>query len=168
MSWLELGLIDGEGRPTRRGRIFSYFQNGEGLAVAAALEEADYPIEEIVFDLANVRAGVRFNDPEGGPSGRLAVLCQRTYRHAECEGYLSMGLPEDYGDGGGEVVRRVVVERGGLQHFLREDLGMGDLERVLTEWRSLMRQIAFAPELDWGRWMELRNRAQELSSLRPK
>ena len=27
MSWLELGLIDGEGRPTRRGRIFSYFQN---------------------------------------------------------------------------------------------------------------------------------------------
>jgi hypothetical protein len=165
MSWLELGLIDGAGRPTRRGRVFSFFQNGEGLAVAAALEELDYPVEDIVFDLANVRAGVRFNDPEGGPGGRLAVLCQRTYRHAECEGYLSMGLPGDYGDGGGEVVRRVVVERGGLQHFLREDIGMGDLERVVTEWRSLMRQIAFAPELDWERWMELRRRAQALSSL---
>ena len=168
MSWLELGLIDGAGRPTRRGRIFSFFQNGEGLAVAAALEELDYPVEDIVFDLANVRAGVRFNDPEGGPGGRLAVLCQRTYRHAECEGYLSMGLPGDYGDGGGEVVRRVVVERGGLQHFLREDIGMGDLERVVTEWRSLMRQIAFAPELDWDRWMELRRRAQELCSLSAK
>jgi superfamily II DNA/RNA helicase len=165
MSWLELGLIDGAGRPTRRGRVFSFFQNGEGLAVAAALEDLDYPVEDIVFDLANVRAGVRFNDPEGGPGGRLAVLCQRTYRHAECEGYLSMGLPGDYGDGGGEVVRRVVVERGGLQHFLREDIGMGDLERVVTEWRSLMRQIAFAPELDWERWMELRRRAQALSSL---
>jgi superfamily II DNA/RNA helicase len=168
MSWLELGLIDGAGRPTRRGRVFSFFQNGEGLAVAAALEELDYPVEDIVFDLANVRAGVRFNDPEGGPGGRLAVLCQRTYRHAECEGYLSMGLPGDYGDGGGEVVRRVVVERGGLQHFLREDIGMGDLERVVTEWRSLMRQIAFAPELDWDRWMELRRRAQELCSLSAK
>ncbi len=164
MSWLELGLIDGAGRPTRRGRIFSFFQNGEGLAVAAALEELDYPIEEIVFDLANVRAGVRFNDPEGGPGGRLAVLCQRTYRHAECEGYLTMGLPGDYGDGGAEVVRRVVVERGGLQGFLREDIGMGDLERVVTEWRSLMRQIAFAPELDWERWMELRQRSRALCS----
>lgn len=168
MSWLELGLIDGEGRPTRRGRIFSFFQNGEGLVVAAALEDLDYPIEDIVFDLANVRAGVRFNDPEGGPSGRLAVLCQRTYRHAECEGYLSMGLPGDYGDRGGEVVRRVIVDQSGFQRFVCEDIGIGDLERVVTEWRSLMRQIAFAPELEWDRWMELRRRAEALCSSVPK
>ncbi len=165
MSWLDLGLIDGRGRPTRRGRIFSFFQNGEGLAVAAALEDGEYAVEDIAFDLANLRAGVRFNDPEGGPAGRLAVLCQRTYRHADCDGYLSMGLPGDYGDGGGDVVRRVVVERGGLQSFLREDLGLGDLERVVTEWRSLMRQISLAPEEDWDRWMALRAVARGLSGL---
>jgi hypothetical protein len=51
-----------------------------------------------------------------------------------------------------------------LQGFLREDIGMGDLERVVTEWRSLMRQIAFAPELDWERWMELRQRSRALCS----
>jgi hypothetical protein len=56
-AWRRLGLIDPEGHPTRRGIIFSYFHHGEGLAVAAALEDAEYPIDELVFDLANLRAG---------------------------------------------------------------------------------------------------------------
>jgi hypothetical protein len=35
-------------------------------------------------------------------------------------------------------------------------LGPGDIDRAIIEWRSLLRQIAHAPELDWARWRELR------------
>ena len=56
-----LGLIDAQALPTRRGIVFSFFNHGEGLAVAAALEAKHYPIEELVYDLANLRAGHRFN-----------------------------------------------------------------------------------------------------------
>jgi hypothetical protein len=31
-------------------------------------------------------------------------------------------------------------------------VGMGDLERALTEWLSLLRQVKQAPELEWDRW----------------
>ena len=35
-TWLRLGLIDDEGYPTQRGIVFSFFHQGEGLALAAA------------------------------------------------------------------------------------------------------------------------------------
>ena len=60
-QWHTLGLIDAQAHPTRRGILFSFFNHGEGLAVAAALEAKHYPIEELVYDLANLRAGHRFN-----------------------------------------------------------------------------------------------------------
>ena len=50
-AWRQLGLIDESGRPTRRGILFSFFNHGEGLAIAAALEHPDYPVEDLVFDL---------------------------------------------------------------------------------------------------------------------
>jgi hypothetical protein len=56
-AWRKLGLIEPNGAPTRRGIIFSFFHHGEGLAVAAALEDENYAIEDLVFDLANLRAG---------------------------------------------------------------------------------------------------------------
>ena len=37
--WYELGLIDQDARPTVRGEIFSFFSRGEGLAIAAAIED---------------------------------------------------------------------------------------------------------------------------------
>ncbi len=41
-AWRRLGLVEGDGTPTERGVLFSFFNNGEGLAVAAALEDGDY------------------------------------------------------------------------------------------------------------------------------
>ena len=50
-AWRKLGLIHADGKVTRRGILFSFFPHGEGLAVAAALEDESYPIEDLVFDL---------------------------------------------------------------------------------------------------------------------
>ena len=68
------GLIEPDGAPTRRGILFSFFHNGEGLAVAAALEDEGYPIEDLVFDLGNLRAGPRFAEDESPLGGRLGAL----------------------------------------------------------------------------------------------
>ena len=76
-AWRRLGLVESDGKPTRRGVVFGFFQGGEGLAIAAALEEATYPIDDLVFDLANIRAGPRFageDAPLGGRLGRSASV----------------------------------------------------------------------------------------------
>jgi len=75
-AWRHLGLVEPDGTPTTRGMIFSFFQGGEGLAVAVALEEETYPIDELVFDLANIRAGPRFAGEDAPMGGRLGILCQ--------------------------------------------------------------------------------------------
>ena len=59
-AWFKLGLIDADCVPTPRGEIFSLFHGGEGLAVAVSLEDETYAVDEIVEDLANLRAGHRF------------------------------------------------------------------------------------------------------------
>ncbi|HXA10504.1 MAG TPA: DEAD/DEAH box helicase, partial [Chthoniobacterales bacterium] len=51
-AWRRLGLVEPDGKPTRRGVLFGFFQSGEGLAIAAALEDETYPIDELIFDLA--------------------------------------------------------------------------------------------------------------------
>src|SRR5262249_21480698 len=75
-AWRHLGLVEADGTPTSRGMIFSFFHGGEGLAVAAALEDETYPISDLVFDLANVRAGPRFFGGDGPIGGRLGGFCQ--------------------------------------------------------------------------------------------
>ena len=42
-AWRKLRLIEESGKPTERGVLFSLFQGGEGLAIAAALEDIHYP-----------------------------------------------------------------------------------------------------------------------------
>ncbi len=155
-AWRRLGLIEPDGRPTRRGVMFSFFQHGEGLAIAAALEDGSYPVEELVFDLANLRAGPRFAGDDSHLAGRLAVVCQTAYERADFPGYLEMGVPPDYGAGAGEAVRLLVREGVSRQSLLTESLRMGDLERAVIEWRSLLRQIAGAPGYDWDRWRALK------------
>src|SRR5207249_4120293 len=76
-AWRHLGLVEPDGTPTTRGMIFSFFHGGEGLAVAVALEDETYPIDELVFDLANIRAGPRFAGEDALMGGRLGILCQR-------------------------------------------------------------------------------------------
>jgi hypothetical protein len=145
-AWRELGLIHPDGTPTSRGTLFSFFQHGEGLAVAAAIEDPTYPIGDLLFDLADLRGGPRFGAEEGGELGRLALCCQRTFGNADFDGYLRFGIPCDYGPGAAEVVRSIVEHRIGSHRLLSETVRTGDIERAVLEWRSLLRHIAHAPD----------------------
>jgi superfamily II DNA/RNA helicase len=160
-SWRQLGLIDPHGVPTRRGILFSFFQHGEGLAVAAALEDESYAIGDLVFDLANLRAGPRFAGDDSPLGGRLGALCQRTYERADLPGYLEMGVPLDYGAGASETIREMLEHHTPRQKLLTESLRSGDLERGLIEWRSVLRHIVWAPDDDWPRWRELKVAAEK-------
>ena len=162
LAWRQLGLIEPDGVPTRRGVIAGLFNHGEGLAVAAALEQEDYPIEELIFDLANLRAGHRFVPEGDNPyGGRLGGVCQRVYARADHPGYLEMGVPPDYGDGAGAVVAEMTRHPPNRHRLLNESLRMGDLERVLIEWRSLLAHVAAAPDYPWGRWRDLKAAAHQ-------
>src|SRR5215472_6242269 len=161
-AWRYLGLVGPEGRPTTRGIIFSFFHGGEGLAIAAALEDEAYPISDLVFDLANVRAGPRFSGEDAPMGGRLGILCQRLYSRADCPGYLTMGVPMQYGAGASEVVRELVADPRSKHKLIGDLLRHGDIERALVEWRSLLHRIVTAPPYPLARWNELKNAAGEL------
>jgi hypothetical protein len=151
--WFSLGLVDEHASPTRRGILFSFFNYGEGLAIAAALEDASYAIEDLVLDLANLRAGHRFGAHESS-SNRLEAACRSAYGLTTHPGYLSRGLPATYGEGAAEIL----FQKGARQNLLKSDdeLRNGDIERARLEWRSMLRHIAHAPDLNWDRWLELK------------
>jgi len=155
-AWRELGLIDDQALPTTRGEIFSFFSRGEGLAVAVALEDRSYPIEELVYDLANLRAGHRFRSLAKSES-RIGLVCRQAFAFKDCPGYLKGGLPLEYGEGATEVLRD-------RRSFLadNEELKAGDLERVSVEWKSLLAMIARGPVLEDERWIALQAQAQSL------
>jgi hypothetical protein len=161
-AWRHLGLVEPDGTPTRRGMIFSFFHGGEGLAVAVALEDESYPIDELVFDLANIRAGPRFTGEDAPLGGRLGILCQRVYHRADYPGYLTMGVPVHYGAGASEVVRALVADPRSRHKLTNELLRHGDIERALVEWRSILRHIVLAPAYPLSRWTELKAAAREL------
>jgi hypothetical protein len=161
-AWRHLGLVEPDGTPTTRGMIFSFFHGGEGLAVAVALEDETYSIDEVVFDLANIRAGPRFAGEDAPMGGRLGILCQRIYGRADYPGYLSMGVPVHYGAGASEVVRTLVADPRSKHKLTSELLRHGDIERALVEWRSILRHIVLAPAYPSSRWTELKAAAEEL------
>jgi hypothetical protein len=161
-AWRDLGLVEPDGTPTARGMIFSFFHGGEGLAVAAALEDETYPIDELVFDLANIRAGPRFAGEDAPLGGRLGILCQQVYGRADYPGYLTMGVPVHYGAGASEVVRALVADPRSRHKLTNELLRHGDIERALVEWRSILRHIVIAPAYPLSRWTELKAAAKEL------
>ncbi|MBO5781777.1 MAG: hypothetical protein J6R08_04860, partial [Opitutales bacterium] len=107
--WLKFGLVDECFKPTMRGRIFSLFNSGEGLAVAAALEDKSYGIREIFYDMANLRAGARFglSSKIRSPSSRLADICRIKYGICDVAGYLHKGIPAGYGEGASEIMRKL-------------------------------------------------------------
>jgi hypothetical protein len=158
-AWRTLGLVEKDGIPTRRGVVFSFFQAGEGLAVAAALDDETYPVEDFVFDLANLRAGPRFAGEDAVFGGRLGILCQRVYGRADHPGYIEMGVPAHYGSGASEVIRELITSPTSRYKFTTESLHHGDIERAMMEWRSLLRHIVGAPDLEWERWMQLKSEA---------
>jgi hypothetical protein len=161
-AWRYLGLVEADGTPTTRGIIFSFFHGGEGLAIAAALEDETYPISDLLFDLANVRAGPRFSGEDTPMGGRLGILCQRLYSRADYPGYLTMGVPMQYGAGASEVVRELVADPRSKHKLIGDLLRHGDIERALVEWRSLLRRIMTAPPYPLPRWNELKKAAGEL------
>jgi superfamily II DNA/RNA helicase len=162
MLWRRLGLVDAAGVPTRRGRIVSFFSQGDGLAVAAALEDESYYIDELVYDLANLDAGFRFAHEENRWGGRLAMVCQRAYGVQNIPGYLENGVPPRYGWGASEVVQGIHKDPLSKSRWVTEFLGAGDIDRVIIEWRSMLRRIAHAPALEWGRWTALQNLARTI------
>jgi superfamily II DNA/RNA helicase len=162
MLWRRLGLVDAAGVPTRRGRVVSFFSQGDGLAVAAALEDVSYHIDELVYDLANLDAGFRFAQEENRWGGRLAMVCQRAYGIQSIPGYLENGVPPGYGWGAAEVVQGIHNDPLSKSKWVREFLGTGDIDRIIIEWRSTLRRIANSPALDWARWTALQKMAQTI------
>jgi superfamily II DNA/RNA helicase len=159
-AWYMLGLIDEDAQPTTRGHVFSQFSRGEGLAVAVALEDESYPVNELVYDLANLRAGHRFR-VWAKTESRLSALCRQAFGFRDCPGYLRNGLPPEYGEGGVDFIR----ERALLQDLSEEEtdeLGSGDVERLMVEWKSLLNLIVHTKGPDIPRWKELQEMAHKL------
>ncbi|MDA1277514.1 MAG: DEAD/DEAH box helicase, partial [Verrucomicrobia bacterium] len=162
LLWRRLGLVDQRGFPTRRGKIVSFFSQGDGLAIAAGLEDESYRLEEMAYDLANLDAGFRFCGDENRWGGRLAMACQQAYGLKSIAGYLENGVPQKYGAGAEQVVASVHINPSNKQLWVTDLLGAGDIDRIIIEWRSLMRRIAHSPEMDWERWMTLRALARTM------
>jgi superfamily II DNA/RNA helicase len=163
LLWRRLGLVDAAGVPSLRGRIVSFFSQGDGLAIAAALEDATYPLDELIYDLANLDAGFRFAGEDINRwGGRLGIVCHEKYGLQSIPGYLENGVPPKYGAGAEQIVASVHKNPLAKQVWITDLLGTGDIDRVIIEWRSLLRQIAHAPELDWPRWRALQAMAKTL------
>ncbi len=147
--WQRTGVLDRHLRLTVRGEIVSFFLGAEGLALAAALEDRRYPLDDLLFDVANLYANDRFAGTNPRLLGRLADVCTRAYRRLTIEGWLHEGVPVQYGSGASEAVRALVAEGARTREVLDEieTAGRGDIDRLLTEWRSLLRQVAAAGPL---------------------
>ncbi|HVU23528.1 MAG TPA: DEAD/DEAH box helicase [Opitutus sp.] len=148
-QWQRTGVLDRALQLTVRGEIVSFFLGAEGLALAAALENRRYPLDDLVFDTANLFAGERFCGTNPRRLGRLAAECARAFRRLTIDGWLHEGVPVNYGSGASESVRALVAEGARTREVLDEieTAGRGDLDRLLTEWRSFLRQAAAAGPL---------------------
>lgn len=148
-QWQRTGVLDRNLRITVRGEIVSFFLGPEGLSLAAALEDRRYALDDLLFDAANLFANDRFSGTNPRRIGRLADACTRAYRRITVEGWLHEGVPIQYGSGGSETVRALVAEGARTREVLDEveTAGRGDIDRLLTEWRSLLRQVAHAGPL---------------------
>jgi superfamily II DNA/RNA helicase len=155
LLWRRLGLVNEGGTPTLRGRVVSFFSQGDGLAIAAALEDETYALDELIYDLANLDAGFRFCGDDNRWGGRLGIVCHQRYGLQSIPGYLENGVPPKYGSGAEQVVASVHKNPLNKHAWITDLLGSGDIDRVIIEWRSLLRQLAHAPDLDWPRWRGL-------------
>lgn len=160
LLWRRLNLVDAGGVPTLRGRMVSFLHQGDGLALAAALEDASYPLDELIYDLANLDAGFRFCGDENRWAGRLAIACHEQFKLQTIPGYLENGLPPKYGAGAETVVHAVHQNPLNKHNFITELTGAGDIDRIIIEWRSRLRQISHAPPLEWPRWKALQAMAR--------
>ena len=159
LLWKRLKLVEENGSLTRRGRVVSFFSQSYGLGIAAALEDESLPIGELVYELANLDAGYRFGSEENRWEGRIPVACRERYGDVTVPGYLDAGLPLRYGSGAEQIVAAMHANPADKGNWVTDLLGAGDIDRAVIEWRSLLRQITHAPELEWARWVELQKHA---------
>ncbi len=153
--WNRVGILDKHLQLTRRGWIMACFSGAEGLGVLAGLEDEKYPLIDLMEDMANLSAGDRFCGTEPRYGGRLAHACQKTYKRFTSEGFLTDGMPVNYGSGGAEIVRVLRAKNYVPMEGLQEHVHRGDVDRLLVEWKSLLRQVAKAEaNLAWPRWTE--------------
>jgi hypothetical protein len=75
-------------------------------------------------------------------------------------GYLESGVPPKYGAGAEQIVASIHKNPLNKTAWITEFLGAGDIDRVIIEWRSMLRQIAHAPPLEWARWTALQAMAK--------
>jgi hypothetical protein len=148
-QWQRTGVLDKHLRLTVRGEIVSFFLGPEGLALAAALEDRRYALDDLLFDAANLFGGDRFAGTNPRRLGRLADVCTRAYRRLTIVGWLLVGVRVHFGSGSNEAVRALVAVGGRARVVMVEieTAGRGDIDRLLTEWRSLLRQVANAGPL---------------------
>lgn len=162
MVWRRLGLVDAHGVPTRRGRVVSFFSQSDGLGIVAGLEDESYRLDELIYDIANLDAGYRFCVEDNRFAGRLPVACHQLYGLLTVPGYLENGLPPHYGSGAEQIVASIHKDPSTKNRWVTEWVGPGDIDRIIIEWRSLLRQIAHAPALDWGRWTDFQALARSI------
>jgi hypothetical protein len=162
LLWRRLRLVTSDGRPTRRGQIASCFSQGDGLAIAAAIEDEAYPLTDLIYDLANLDAGFRFCGDDNRWGGRLVVACQQAYGLGSIPGYLENGAPLRYGAGAEQIVTAIHADPQSKHKWVTDLLGPGDIDRVAIEWRSRLRQVAHARNLDWPRWREFQSLAETI------
>ncbi len=162
LLWRRLGLVDVTGKPTLRGQIVSFFAQGDGLAICAGLEAANYQLEEMIYDLANLDAGFRFCGDGNRWEGRLGIICREKFGLQSIPGYLENGVPPKYGAGAEQVVASVHKNPLNKHGWITDLLGAGDIDRIIIEWRSLLRQISHAPDLEWERWRKLQSIAKTI------
>lgn len=145
-----VGVVDRTLRLTARGMIVAGFAGPEGLALVAALEDLRYPLDHLLFDVANLFGGERFCGTNPARLGRLAQVCEHAYHRFSFEGFLIEGVPPGYGSGADEVVRALVQRTARASALIAqlEQAGRGDVDRLMTEWRSLLRQIARTRPID--------------------
>jgi len=114
----------------------------------------------MVYDLANLRAGYRFRSWAKTES-RLSVLCRQAFGFRDCPGYLRAGLPVEYGEGAVDFIReRSLLEQ--IRKEEKEDLGSGDIERLMIEWKSLLDLVVHSPDLGLPRWSQLQDAAKKI------
>ncbi|MDX6766691.1 MAG: DEAD/DEAH box helicase [Candidatus Methylacidiphilales bacterium] len=166
-QWTRAGLLNKSLRLTPRGAIVSSFLGPEGLALAAIVEDPNYEPAEAILDLINLFAGDRFAGAEPRWAGPLARSCQKIYGNLQIDGYLESGVPPTYGFGACQILRDLLNRQQRKAQLAGEHAGVGDIDRLLIEWRSLLRQILAAPPVELPRWNELREQAGHWLELSP-
>jgi hypothetical protein len=90
------------------------------------------------------------------------MVCQRAYGIQSIPGYLENGVPPRYGWGASDVVQSVHKDPLSKSRWVTEFLGAGDIDRVIIEWRSMLRRISHSSTLEWARWTALQHLAKTI------